>query len=228
MGVVAAMYTNYGQKEINLKIVYYGAGLGGKTTNLQKLHAAAPATSELLSLATETDRTLFFDFMPLEVGKVRDFKVRLHLYTVPGQVFYAATRRLVVRGADAVVLVADSQDERMDANLLAVHDLKADLASYGIDLQELPYVVQLNKRDLPGVISVEQMREELNFKGEPFIEASAVQGLGVQETLKEVTRQVMQRLRESNKLASVLASAAATDGGASAGFSPETRATAPR
>jgi mutual gliding-motility protein MglA len=222
------MFTNYTQKEINLKIVYYGPGLGGKTTNLQRLHAASPNKSELLSLATEADRTLFFDFMPLEIGKVRDFKVRLHLYTVPGQVFYAATRRLVVRGADAVVLVADSQEERIDANLLAVHELGQDLASYGLDLQELPYVVQLNKRDLPGVLPVEQLREELSFKGEPFIEASAVQNLGVQETLKEVTRLVMQRLRESNRLAEVLAATAGVEGAAASGLIASTRAPAPR
>lgn len=201
------MFVNMGLKEINLKLVYYGAGLCGKTTNIQRLHNAAPNKSKLLSLATETDRTLFFDFMPLEIGTMNGYKVRLHLYTVPGQVFYEATRKLVVKGADGIVLVADSQEERMDANLESRQSLITNLAEHGLDLREMPYVVQLNKRDLPNIISVEEMREELNFKGEPFIEAVAVDAAatGVHETLKSLAGLVMRGLRESNRLAAVIA-----------------------
>ncbi len=200
------MFINFPLKEINLKLVYYGAGLGGKTTNLQRLHAAAPNKSKLLSLATEIDRTLYFDFLPLEIGVVNSFKVRLHLYTVPGQVFYAATRKLVVKGADGVVLVADSQLERMDANIEAVKDLADNLATHGLELSKLPYVVQCNKRDLPDIASIDEMKEALNFKGEEFIEASALNGQGVDATLRTLAKIVMRDLRESDRLASVIAS----------------------
>jgi signal recognition particle receptor subunit beta len=201
------MFMNIALREINLKLVYYGCGLGGKTTNLKWLHFAAPSKSELTTLATEADRTLFFDFMPLEIGTVNDYKVRLHLYTVPGQVFYEATRRLVVRGADGVVLVADSQEERMDANVESLSGLRSNLSSHGLDLDKLPYVVQLNKRDLPTALPVDEMKSILRFKEEPFVEAVATSGEGVEETLRQLTRQVMKSLRESNKLAGVLAGA---------------------
>lgn len=201
------MFINVPNKEINLKLVYYGVGLGGKTTNIQKLHDGAPVKTELVSLATELDRTLFFDFMPLEIGTVNGYKVRLHLYTVPGQVFYEATRRLVVRGADGIVFVADSQRERMDGNLEALFDLQKNLRSHNLELSDLPYVVQCNKRDLPDIASLEEMREALNFKGEPFIEATAIAGNGVDETLKALARLVMRDLREKNKLAKLLSTA---------------------
>ncbi len=202
------MYIDMVKKEINLKLVYYGAGLGGKTTNLRWLYEHAPSdqTGEMVSLATEVDRTLFFDFMPLEAGTVGGFKVRLHLYTVPGQVFYEATRQLVVKGADGVMLVADSQSVRMDANVESLQGLKQHLQSHGLDLKSLPYVVQCNKRDLPNVASIAEMRAELNFKDEPFVEASAASGEGVMESLKKLGQLVIRDLREHDKLARALAS----------------------
>lgn len=210
------MFTNLASKEINLKLVYYGPGLGGKTTNIQRLHDAAPPElkTEMVSLATEADRTLFFDFLPMELGTVNGFKVRLHLYTVPGQVFYEATRKLVVRGADGIVLVADSQYERMEANIEALEGLQRNLAEHNLDLKELPYVVQCNKRDLEGIASMEEMREALNFKGEQFIEAAAVDGKGVDETLKALSRAVMRDLRDRNRLANLFATAGNSFGGA--------------
>ena len=149
-------FINYASREINCKIVYYGPGLCGKTTNLQYIFdsTAPQSKGKLISLATETDRTLFFDFMPLELGTVRGFKTRFHLYTVPGQVFYDASRKLILKGVDGVVFVADSQEERMDANIESLYNLEENLQSQGYDLMNLPYVLQLNKRDLPNVIPV--------------------------------------------------------------------------
>src|SRR5213594_521353 len=171
-------FINYAAREINCKIVYYGPGLGGKTTNLQYVYdkTAPSAKGKLISLATETDRTLFFDFMPLELGTVRGFKTRFHLYTVPGQVFYDASRKLILKGVDGVVFVADSQEERMDANIESLYNLEENLRAQGYDLMKLPYVLQLNKRDLPNVIPVEELREELYRKGEPVVEAVASVG----------------------------------------------------
>jgi signal recognition particle receptor subunit beta len=190
-------FINYASREINCKIVYYGPGLCGKTTNLQHIFdATSPqARGKLISLATETDRTLFFDFMPLELGTVRGFKTRFHLYTVPGQVFYDASRKLILKGVDGVVFVADSQEERMDANIESLYNLEENLRAQGYDLMKLPYVLQLNKRDLPNVIPVEELREELFRKGEPVVEAVASVGTGVFDTLKAVAKQVLTELR---------------------------------
>ncbi|MBA3242325.1 MAG: GTPase domain-containing protein [Acidobacteria bacterium] len=192
-------FINYASREINCKIVYYGPGLCGKTTNLQYIYdATAPgAKGKLISLATETDRTLFFDFMPLELGTVRGFKTRFHLYTVPGQVFYDASRKLILKGVDGVVFVADSQEERMDANIESLYNLEENLKSNGYDLGKIPYVLQLNKRDLPNVLPAEVLVAELKRKDEPVHEAVASKGSGVFDTLKSVAKQVLTELRRS-------------------------------
>ena len=189
-------FINFAAKEINCKLVYYGAGLGGKTTNLEKVYEMTPNKGKMISLATESDRTLFFDFLPLDLGTVRGFKTRFHLYTVPGQVFYDASRKLILRGVDGVVFVADSQAERMDANLESIENLEDNLKEHGYDLKTIPYVLQLNKRDLPNVLSVEELSKELRRKDEPVIEAVAYKGVGVFETLKEVSRLVLAELRK--------------------------------
>lgn len=192
-------FINYASREINCKIVYYGPGLCGKTTNLQHIYdsTAPQAKGKLISLATETDRTLFFDFMPLELGTVRGFKTRFHLYTVPGQVYYDASRKLILKGVDGVVFVADSQDERMDANVESLYNLEENLQSQGYDLKQIPYVLQLNKRDLPNVSPIEELSQELVRKGEPVFEAVATTGEGVFDTLKAVAKQVLTELRKS-------------------------------
>lgn len=191
-------FINYASREINCKIVYYGPGLCGKTTNLQHIfESTAPQSrGKLISLATETDRTLFFDFMPLELGTVRGFKTRFHLYTVPGQVFYDASRKLILKGVDGVVFVADSQEERMDANVESLYNLEENLQAQGYDLMKLPYVLQLNKRDLPNIIPVEDLTAELRRKEEPVVEAVASSGAGVFDTLKAVAKQVLTELRK--------------------------------
>ncbi len=191
-------FINYASREINCKIVYYGPGLCGKTTNLQHIfESTAPqARGKLISLATETDRTLFFDFMPLELGTVRGFKTRFHLYTVPGQVFYDASRKLILKGVDGVVFVADSQEERMDANVESLYNLEENLQAQGYDLMKMPYVLQLNKRDLPNIIPVEDLAAELRRKEEPVVEAVASTGEGVFDTLKAVAKQVLTELRK--------------------------------
>jgi len=190
-------FINYAAREINVKIVFYGPGLCGKTTNLQYIYEKSnpQQKGKLISLATETDRTLFFDFLPLDLGSVRGFKTRFHLYTVPGQVFYDASRKLILKGVDGVVFVADSQEARMDANVESLRNLDDNLVENGFDLKGIPYVLQLNKRDLPTAIPVDQMYRTLNFKGEPTFEAIAVQGMGVFETLKAVAKQVLYELR---------------------------------
>ena len=189
-------FINYASREINCKIVYYGPGLGGKTTNLQFIYErTSPANKgQLISLATETDRTLFFDFLPLDLGTVRGFRTRFHLYTVPGQVFYDASRKLILKGVDGVIMVADSQELRCDANLEALDNLKINLRENGFDLANIPYALQFNKRDLPNAMSVEQMQRDLNVKGEPAFEAVAPKGIGVFETLKAVAKLVLQDL----------------------------------
>ena len=174
-------FINFAAREINCKIVYYGAGLGGKTTNLQFIYqkTAEQQKGKMISLATETERTLFFDFLPLDLGSVRGFKTRIHLYTVPGQVFYDASRKLILRGVDGIVFVADSQQERMDANVEALDNLMDNLKEHGYDFNKIPYVLQLNKRDLPNVLSVDDLSKQLRRKNEPVIEAVAFQGPGV-------------------------------------------------
>ena len=190
-------FINYAAREINVKIVFYGPGLGGKTTNLQYIYEKSnpQQKGKLISLATETDRTLFFDFLPLDLGSVRGFKTRFHLYTVPGQVFYDASRKLILKGVDGVVFVADSQEARMDANIESLRNLEDNLAENGFDLKTIPFVLQFNKRDLPTAVPVDQMYRTLNYKGEPTFEAIAVQGMGVFETLKAVAKQVLYDLR---------------------------------
>ncbi|HEY8152256.1 MAG TPA: ADP-ribosylation factor-like protein [Vicinamibacteria bacterium] len=193
-------FINYASREINCKIVYYGPGLCGKTTNLQYIFDKTnpAAKGKLISLATETDRTLFFDFLPLELGTVRGFKTRFHLYTVPGQVFYDASRKLILKGVDGVIFVADSQVERMDANVEAIENLKTNLKTQGYDLSAIPYVLQLNKRDLPNVASVDEMKKLLATKNEPVFEAVAAKGPGVFETLKGVAKLVLADLTKSS------------------------------
>jgi signal recognition particle receptor subunit beta len=182
-------FINFAAREINCKVVYYGAGLGGKTTNLQFIFdkTADKQKSKMISLATETDRTLFFDFLPLDLGTVRGFRTRFHLYTVPGQVFYDASRKLILRGVDGVVFVADSQEERLDANLEALENLHENLKEHGYDFKKIPYVLQFNKRDLPNALPVDDLKRELLRKDEPAIEAVAFQGKGHFETHKEVS-----------------------------------------
>jgi mutual gliding-motility protein MglA len=190
-------FINFAAREINCKIVYYGPGLGGKTTNLQFIYqkTADAQKGKMISLATETDRTLFFDFLPLELGTVRGFRTRFHLYTVPGQVFYDASRKQILRGVDGVVFVADSQEERMDANYEALDNLQANLLDHGYDFRKIPYVLQLNKRDLPNALSPDVLCNELLRKGEPVFESVACQGAGVFETLQEAARQVFLELK---------------------------------
>ena len=190
-------FINYAAREINVKIVFYGPGLCGKTTNLQYIYekSSPQQKGKLISLATETDRTLFFDFLPLDLGAVRGFKTRFHLYTVPGQVFYDASRKLILKGVDGVVFVADSQEARMDANVESLHNLEENLHENGFELKTVPFVLQFNKRDLPSAMLVDDMYRLLNFKGEPTFEAVAIKGIGVFETLKAVAKQVLYELR---------------------------------
>jgi len=192
-------FINFAAREINCKIVYYGPGLGGKTTNLQHIFekTGEQQKGKMISLATETDRTLFFDFLPLDLGTIRGFRTRFHLYTVPGQVFYDASRKLILRGVDGVVFVADSQEERADANIEALDNLEENLREHGYDFASIPYVLQFNKRDLPNVLGVEELKQQLCRRQEPTFEAIAPQGMGVFETLKEVARQVLVELKKS-------------------------------
>jgi signal recognition particle receptor subunit beta len=191
-------FINYAAREINCKIVYYGPGLCGKTTNLQWIYDKTnpQAKGKLISLATETDRTLFFDFLPLDLGQVRGFKTRFHLYTVPGQVFYDASRKLILKGVDGVIFVADSQEARMEANLESLENLDKNLKEQGYDLREIPYALQFNKRDLPSALPMDVMYEKLNMKGEPTFEAVAMNGTGVFDTLKSVAKLVLTELKK--------------------------------
>jgi signal recognition particle receptor subunit beta len=191
-------FINYSSREINCKIVYYGPGLCGKTTNLQYVYAKTnpDAKGKMISLATETERTLFFDFLPLSLGEIRGFKTRFHLYTVPGQVFYDASRKLILKGVDGVVFVADSQLERMEANLESLENLRVNLAEQGYDLDKLPYVVQYNKRDLPNAVTVEELRAGLNPKRVPEFPAVAPTGVGVFDTLKAIAKLVLTELKK--------------------------------
>jgi mutual gliding-motility protein MglA len=192
-------FINYVAREINCKIVYYGPGLGGKTTNLQYVYnITSPGNKgKLISLATETERTLFFDFLPIDLGQIRGFRTRFHLYTVPGQVFYDSSRKLILKGVDGVVFVADSQEERLDANLESLSNLEENLKEQGYDITKIPYILQLNKRDMPSAMSIEELTKHLLIKGEPVFEAIAPQGIGVLATLKAVARQILTELRKS-------------------------------
>ncbi len=194
-------FINYSSREINCKIVYYGPGLCGKTTNLHYIYKKTNPDSKgkMISLATETERTLFFDFLPLALGEIRGFKTRFHLYTVPGQVFYDASRKLILKGVDGVVFVADSQVERMEANVESVENLRINLAEQGYNLDAIPYVVQYNKRDLPNVVPVTEMRSALNPNSVPDFEAIASEGSGVFDTLKAIAKQVIMELKKGQE-----------------------------
>ena len=191
-------FINYLSREINCKIVYYGPGLGGKTTNLEYVYGkVSPSTrGKLISLATETERTLFFDFLPVDLGTIRGFRTRFHLYTVPGQVYYNASRKLILKGVDGVVFVADSQIDRMEANLESLENLQLNLSEQGYQLEKVPYVIQFNKRDLPNIAPTQELRELLNPLNVPDYEAVASRGTGVFDTLKAVAKLVLQELRK--------------------------------
>lgn len=189
---------NYAFREISCKIVYYGPGLSGKTTNLQYVHDRVPSKSrgDLISLATEADRTLFFDFLPIHVGDIAGFATKFQLYTVPGQVFYNATRKLVLRGVDGIVFVADSQASKMDENVESLTNMFENLRENGIDPADIPIVLQYNKRDLPDIVSIEELQAQLNPSGWPYAEASAVSGIGVFDTLKRITKMVLEQTKK--------------------------------
>jgi len=191
-------FINYSSREINCKLVYYGPGLCGKTTNLQYIYRRTnpDQKGKLISLATETERTLFFDFLPLALGDIKGFKIRFHLYTVPGQVFYAASRKLILKGVDGVIFVADSQIERMESNLESIDDLQINLSEQGYELEKLPFAIQYNKRDLPNIVPIEDMNKLINYRTDPWFEAVAVTGKGVFETLKTVAKQVLFELKK--------------------------------
>lgn len=190
---------NYSSREVCCKIVYYGPGLSGKTTNLQYVHAKVPSDTrgKMISLATESDRTLYFDFLPINIGTINGFAAKFQLYTVPGQVYYNATRKLVLRGVDGLVFVADSQPDKMDENIESLVNLEENLKEYGYDLNNLPMVIQYNKRDLPGVLPVDQLNAKLNTRGWPHFEASATIGNGVFDTLKLIIKLVLEKAKSS-------------------------------
>lgn len=190
-------FVNYHTKEINCKIVYYGPGLGGKTTNIQYIYQKTSSNNkgQMITLNTENERTLFFDFLPLDLGEIRGFKTRFHLYTVPGQVFYEASRKLILRGVDGLVFVADSQVERMEANIESYQGLERNLAEQGYDISKVPMVMQWNKRDLPNIVPVEDLEFQLNKRKFPSFEAVATSGQGVFETLKMVSKSVLLNIK---------------------------------
>ena len=190
-------FVNYHTKEINCKIVYYGPGLGGKTTNIQYIYQRTSSQNkgQMITLNTENERTLFFDFLPLDLGEIRGFKTRFHLYTVPGQVFYEASRKLILRGVDGLVFVADSQVERMEANIESLQSLERNLSEQGYDLSRIPIVMQWNKRDLPNIVPVEDLQQQLNRRKVPAFEAIATNGEGVFETLKMVSKSVLLNIK---------------------------------
>ncbi len=191
-------FINYSSREINCKIVYYGPGLCGKTTNLQYIYnkTAPDQKGKMISLATETERTLFFDFLPLNLGTIRGFKIRFHLYTVPGQVFYNASRKLILKGVDGIVFVADSQVERMEANIESFQNMIDNLKEQGLSLEKIPYVIQYNKRDLPNAAPLDEMRTLLNKESVPDFEAVATKGVGVFDTLKAISKLVLIELKK--------------------------------
>jgi signal recognition particle receptor subunit beta len=195
-------FINYAQREIILKIVYYGPGLCGKTTNIKFIYSGTnpDARGKLISLETKQERTLFFDFLPLSLPAIRGFKTRLHLYSVPGQLFYSASRKLIMKGADGVVFVADSQRARKEANIISMEDMKENLQSYDIDIDRIPYVIQYNKRDLPTAMSLEELQQDLNPDAKyPEFEACAVapDGPGVFDTLKAVVKMILMELKKT-------------------------------
>ena len=192
-------FINYAAKEINCKIVYYGPALSGKTTNLQYIFQKVTPDSKgkMISIPTETDRTLFFDFLPLSLGTIMGLKTRFHIYTVPGQIFYNESRKLILRGADGVIFVADSQIDRMEVNVESIQNLRDNLREYGIDLDKFPLVIQYNKRDLPNILPAEEMSRILNLRSVPEFESVATEGPGVFPALKEAARLVLIELKKS-------------------------------
>ncbi len=190
---------NYATREINAKIVYYGIGLSGKTTNIQKVYEklAPQGKGKLVTVPTKGDRTIFLDFLPFDAGEINGFKLRFHLYTVPGQVFYSSTRKLVLKGADGVVFVADSQRDAIQSNIQSIEDLRENLLDEGIHLDHFPFVLQYNKRDLPNVLSIQELNEQINPNSVPVCEATAVSGEGVVETLKAIGKVVVKDLKRS-------------------------------
>jgi len=188
---------NYASKEINCKIVYYGPGLGGKTTNIKYIYSkiTPEQRGKLVSLDTELDRTLFFDFLPVDLGTVKGFKVRFHLYTVPGQVYYNASRKLILKGVDGIIFVADSQIERFEDNIESMENLIENLKEYNLSLEKIPFVIQYNKRDLPNIAPIEELENALNILKVPSFEAVATEGIGVFETLKAVAKLVLRNLK---------------------------------
>lgn len=192
-------FIHHSTREINCKIVYYGPGLCGKTSNIRYIYNNTNPESKgkLVSIATEAEHTLFFDFLPIYLGTLNGFKLKFHLYTVPGQIFYEASRKLILKGVDGVVFVADSQVERMDANMESLNNLRRNLSELEVDINYTPLVLQYNKRDLLNVLSVEEMNKSLNFKEAPVYEAIAVKGDGVFESLKEITKQVISELKKA-------------------------------
>lgn len=186
-------FLNYSTREINFKIVYYGPGLSGKTTNIKAIYEKVKSDNKgkLVSLATETERTLFFDFFPLDLGTVKGYKVKFHLYTVPGQIYYSSSRKLIMKGVDGIVFVADSQRERFEANIESLQDMMDNLKEYNIEFDGLPYVLQLNKRDLPNITPANELIKALRKKDEPVVEAQALKGDGVVETLKSISKLIM-------------------------------------
>lgn len=190
-------FINYNAKEIHCKIVYYGPSLGGKTTNLQWVfqETTPDQKNQLMTLNTETERTLFFDFLPMDLGEIRGFKTRFHLYTVPGQVVYDASRKLILKGLDGVVFVADSQAERMEENLQSLKNLERNLEAQGYNIREIPLVFQYNKRDLPSALSLKDLRSQLNHYNAPEFEATASEGKGVMESLKTISKSIVNVLK---------------------------------
>lgn len=193
-------FINYNAKEIHCKIVYYGPSLSGKTTNIQWVFnkTSEDNKSKLISLDTENERTLFFDFLPLNIGDIRGFKTRFHLYSVPGQVIYDASRKLILKGLDGVVFVADSQEERMEENKESLKNLETNLSQHGHNIQKIPLAIQYNKRDLPSALPMPSLRSELNFYNAPEFEAIASKGEGVFETLKTVSKKIITVLKGGN------------------------------
>lgn len=191
-------FLNYSTKEINFKIVYYGPGLSGKTTNIKEIYNKIKQDNKgkLVSLATETERTLFFDFFPLDLGTVSGYKVKFHLYTVPGQIYYSSSRKLILKGVDGIVFVADSQRERFEANIESLNDMLENLREYNLDFNEMPYILQLNKRDLPNITPANELIEALRKKEEPVVEAVALKGIGIVDTLKAISRLIMREVKQ--------------------------------
>ncbi len=190
---------NYATKELNLKIVYYGTSLGGKTTNIRSIYArlGQDHKGKMMSLATDLDQTIFFDFLPVDVGEVKGWKLRFHLYTVPGQVYYNASRRLVLRNVDGLVFVVDSQQERLDENIESMFNLRDNLKSYDLSLESIPTIVQYNKRDLPNIMEINELQAQLNGAGYRYFESVAIRGIGVFETLKSICQLTIMKAVDS-------------------------------